>query len=176
MNREKIRTALIIALIAVGSLQCIGWVIGNKSIQGLGFMTAASPLPLVFTEVRGVETFAQDFSVTLTFDDDTKTNLDITPEVYSRLGGAYNRRNTYGVAFSYGPTFGIGKSLEEQKLDSGLQMTDSVIRYGFCDGGPLITSFAQKQSETELVRVTLHTRSRTAGSDSTWLRVVECKQ
>ncbi len=175
MNRERIRTSLIVALIAVGSLQCIGWAIGNKTIQGLGFMTAASPLPLVFTQVRGVETFAQDFATTLVFDDGQEIHLEITPKLYSQLGGAYNRRNTYGVAFSYGPTFAIGKSPQEQSQDQGLKMTDAIIRYGFCNDGPLRKSFAEELSTAKLLRITLHAHSRTAGRKSTWLRTVECK-
>ena len=48
---------------AIGLLQIIGFATGQKWLKGIGQITVASPLPVVFTEQKGCETFALDFSV-----------------------------------------------------------------------------------------------------------------
>lgn len=66
-------------------------------------VSASSPLPIVFTEVRGVETFTNDFFLSWKNDQGKMEQLKITPELYSKFKGPYNRRNIYGAAISYGP-------------------------------------------------------------------------
>jgi len=97
------RKGLYIAVIFIGFLQSIGYLTGLKPIRDLGIITSASPLPIVFTEVKGVETFASDFYVQWTNKNKQIEQLKITPAMYSMLKGPYNRRNIYGAAIAYGP-------------------------------------------------------------------------
>jgi hypothetical protein len=57
----------------------------------------------VFSDVDGLETFASEFTLHYRLADGRPASLRITPEVYGRLGGPYNRRNVYGAALSYAP-------------------------------------------------------------------------
>ena len=101
--------ALSIALIAVGSLQMIGYLTGSKALRGIGAASAASPLPKVFgtAPVAGesgveLETFSSQFTLLYELHGET-VEMPITPEIYSKVCGPYNRRNVYGAVLAYGP-------------------------------------------------------------------------
>jgi hypothetical protein len=115
-------------VLLVGSLQIIGYVFDISAIRKLGQVTAASPLPLVFSHFRGLETFSPRFEVLVTAPQSTPQQISITPENYAQLSGPYNRRNVYGVAFAFGAVL---------QDESERRLVDRVLTYGFCDGGPL---------------------------------------
>lgn len=115
------RKALYGIVIAVGFLRIAGWLLRSDAVKGLGAITAASPLPIVFTEVKGVETFASNVDVVYENSANSTVRLRITPAVYSRLSGPYNRRNVFGAAIAYGPV------MDEQ-------LWRSVLGYGLCSG------------------------------------------
>jgi hypothetical protein len=142
-----------IALLAIGSLQSVGLLLQSDAVRGLGAMTAASPLPLVFSSFRGVETFAADFSVTLTRRDGSRVTHALTPELYARLDGPYNRRNAYGAVLAYGPALTAPRERE---------LVASVIRHGLCRGGPLARRFGELGS---VERVSVLVRSKTASRE-----------
>ena len=83
-------------------------------------LSASSPLPIVFTEVKGVETFASDFYLSWKNEAAEQVELKITPALYSKFKGPYNRRNIYGAAISYGPVLPP-------------QMWQQVLTYGLCN-------------------------------------------
>jgi hypothetical protein len=113
------RKIVYLLIIALGLVQVLGYMLGNKTLRGLGMATCSSPLPIVFTEVKGVETFASDFFIQFTDDSGLKQRVQITPALYSTLKGPYNRRNIYGAAIAYGPVL---------KKD----LLESVLQYGLC--------------------------------------------
>lgn len=113
------RKVLYVLVISIGLIQTVGYILGNKTLRGLGMATCSSPLPIVFTEVKGVETFASDFFVQFTDDKGAQQRVQITPSMYSKLKGPYNRRNIYGAAIAYGPV--LNKDL-----------LASILNYGFC--------------------------------------------
>ena len=119
---EWLRNVACGVFILFGFTQIIGYGTGSKTLRGLGATFAASPLPLVFTRVKGVETFASYFDVHYRLEDGSEHKVRITRELYSRLGGAYNWRNVYGAAMAYGPVLPP-------------RIRDSVLRHGFCSGG-----------------------------------------
>ena len=151
-----IRKALYILVILIGGLQIIGWVSGIREIRSLGAAWCSSPLPIVFTEVKGVETFASDFTIRYTVND-TSFERRITPEVYSQLEGPYNRRNVYGAAISYGPVL-------PEKL------WRSVLKYGICDG--TLRSEINIPDRAENVNILIQTR--TANRYDTWVLNIDC--
>lgn len=111
---------LYLFVVSIGLLQIIGFVTKNKAIRGVGVAISSSPLPLVFTKVKDVETFSNQFFIDYTTKNNQRYSLKITPEVYSKIEGAYNRRNVYGAAFAYAPV-----------LDK--KLLDAVLSYAFCD-------------------------------------------
>ncbi len=98
----KCRSILAKALVGIGLLQALGYATGQAWLRHAGALTVASPLPLVFTEVRGVETFALNFELYYE-SDDVITNVPINSELYSKFKAPYNFRNVIGAAVSYGP-------------------------------------------------------------------------
>mgnify|MGYP001129739775 CR=1 FL=1 len=113
------RKYLYILVVFIGCVQIIGHVIGVKEVKAFGMLTSSSPLPIVFTEVKGVETFASDFYIEYLDENNKQVSKQITPEMYAKLKGPYNRRNVYGAAISYGPI-----------LDK--KILNPVLEYGIC--------------------------------------------
>lgn len=114
-----------IFLLVLGLLQMAGDVLSLEWLKGIGAATCASPAPKVFSSVRGLETFSTRCFIEWRDADGKEGSLEITPEVYSRIGGPYNRRNVYGAALSYGPV-----------LPEGLR--DPVMRFALCGEAPLL--------------------------------------
>ena len=150
------------ALVALGLLQAIGWAAGLDTLRGIGAMSAASPLPFVFSSFRGVETFAADFEIELVRESGTRTRHVITPELYSKLDGPYNRRNTYGAVLAYGPAL---DGPDEQRW------VRSVLEYGLCGEGPLARRFGEIEP---IVAVNVEVRSKTRGGAPPFRRDLPC--
>lgn len=145
------RKALHGIVIAIGFLRIAGWLFQSDTIIGLGAITAASPLPIVFTEVKGVETFASDVFVVFEDHADSTQHMRITPAVYSKLSGPYNRRNVFGAAIAYGPVMEV-------------DLWRSVLGYGLCTG--VLQREIGLPQEMRNTRFVL--RTRTAGRDNEW--------
>ena len=142
---------LYIVIVIVGLLQIIGFVVKNKTIRGVGIASTSAPLPLVFTKVKDVETFSNQFFIDYTTKNNQKLSLEITPEVYSKISGAYNRRNVYGAAFSYAPV-----------LDKNL--LNAILYYSFCDKN-LISEMGLPQDASDF---TVRIVSRTNSPQKVW--------
>ena len=146
------RYAAAAALLVLGSLQMIGYAAGSRALRGLGAASAVSPLPKVFSDVNGLETFASEFVLHYRRSDGARDSVRITPEVYGRLGGPYNRRNVYGAALSYAP-----------RLPEPLWT--AVYCYGMVPGGPLRRELGFRSDDTGF-SITIRTRTR--GRSDTW--------
>lgn len=128
MKRPERTEVLLAAVLVLGSLQMVGWATGLTAIQRLGQLTAASPLPLVFSSHQGWESFTPRFFIDVKYVDGQTEHVHVDPAVYTRLPGPYNRRNVYGAVMSFGPLLVEGKKRA---------MRDAVFHYAFCHGGPL---------------------------------------
>lgn len=144
-------------VVCVGLLQIIGFLSKNKTIRGLGVATTSAPLPLVFTKVKDVETFSNQFFIDYTSKKNQKLSLEITPEVYSKIKGAYNRRNVYGAAFSYAPI-----------LDK--KLLNAVLSYSFCEKNLLSEIGLPKDATDFTVRIV----SRTNSPKKVWKLKPDC--
>jgi hypothetical protein len=96
-----------VALLIIGLLQMTGDLLGLSWLKGLGAATAASPAPKVFSAVRGLETYSTHFFLEWTDRGGALHSLRLTPEIYARLAGPYNRRNVYGAVLAYGPVLAV---------------------------------------------------------------------
>ena len=139
-------------------MQMAGYVTGSVSLRGTGAATAASPLPKVFSDVDGLETFASEFTLRYREPDGTVIEMAITPELYGRLTGPYNRRNVYGAALSYAPRL-------------PRELWEPVFCYGLGPEGPLRKELGLG-AEASDVSVTIRTRTR--GRSDTWTLEPSC--
>jgi hypothetical protein len=121
-----------IFLVVLGLLQMTGDLLeryvhapAGRALKGLGAATTASPAPKVFSSVRGLETYSTRFFLEWTDHAGIAHSVQVTPELYGRLRGPYNRRNVYGAALAYGPV------LPET-------LRDPVMRYALCGDAPLL--------------------------------------
>jgi hypothetical protein len=149
-----------LALGVLGLFQIIGDVTGVKALKGLGAATAASPFPKVFSDVNGLETFASDFKVFYRLPDGGGRSLAITPELYRKLAGPYNRRNVYGAALAYAP-----------RLPQPLW--EAVFCYGMKRGGPLRRELGIPDDAMD-ISVVITTKTR--GRNDTWKLQPACAQ
>ena len=125
--KEKLLCAL---FLFIGLMQMGGDLTGLSVLKGIGAATGASPAPKVFSAVKGLETYSTRFFIDWTDQAGQSHTLEMTPEVYTRLKGPYNRRNIYGAALAYGPVLASDPRTEA--------MFDSVLRYSFCGSAPLL--------------------------------------
>lgn len=149
-----------ILLILVGFISIFGKLIGNEKMIGLGFISASSPLPLVFSQFRGVEGFALSYIIDYQVDGSWK-KLKISPEVYAQLAGPYNRRNVFGAAMAGAPML-TGK--KESRLIKRLH------KYSLCDG-PLAKELGIDKNSSRFI---VHIKSETLNDNRTWKVETHC--
>jgi hypothetical protein len=137
-----------------------GYLTGSATLRGLGAATAASPLPKVFSDVDGLETFASEFTFRYRSADGTMTETAISPELYGRLSGPYNRRNVYGAALSYAPRL-------------PRELWEPVYCYGLAPTGPLRSELGIGPDATN---ISVSIRTRTRGRSDVWTLESSCKQ
>ena len=117
-------------LLLLGLLQMVGDLADMPALKGIGAATCASPAPKVFSAVRGLETYSTRFYLEWSDRSGEGHALELTPALYSRLRGPYNRRNVYGAVLAYGPVL----STDERTRP----MFDAVARYALCGDAPLL--------------------------------------
>jgi len=157
-HRTRFRNWLAIALGLIGLFQIAGHLAGVKALKGIGAATAASPFPKVFSDVDGLETFASEFVLHFRLQSGEEQRLTITPELYQRLAGPYNRRNVYGAALSYAP-----------RMPESLW--SAVFCYGLNRSGPLRRELGLPEN-TEWIHVLIATKTR--GRNDTWVLDPPC--
>lgn len=101
----------LLALLALawGWTAMIGHMLQIPALKGLGLASAAAPYTKVFCQAedqsdgRKFETFAMEFRVHFKMENGTEQSMKITPEIYQKMKGPYQRRNVYGAVLAYGP-------------------------------------------------------------------------
>jgi hypothetical protein len=116
-------------LLALGLLQMAADAADLPLLKGLASATLASPAPRVFSAVRGLETYSTRFFIEWS-EGGAARSVELTPELYTRIAGPYNRRNVYGAALAYGPVM-VGDARTEPMLYA-------VMRRALCGDAPLL--------------------------------------
>jgi hypothetical protein len=117
-------------LLVLGSLGMIGNAIGSDALKGLAAMTCASPAPKVFSAVKGLETYSTEFRIEWIDHDGAPQSVLLTPELYARLTGPYQRRNVYGAVLAFGPVL-----VSDPRTKP---MWSSIMRHAACGERPLL--------------------------------------
>jgi hypothetical protein len=152
------RNWIAVAIGAIGCLQMVGYATGSTVMRGIGAATTIAPFTKVFSDVNGFEPFASEFTLHYRDADDRPVEKAITPELVSRFGGPYNRRNAYGAALSYAP-----------RLPAALWQPV------FCHGlvtGPLRDELGLTHATD--ISVTIHTKTR--GRQDVWTLEPRCTE
>ncbi len=152
MNRARGRDAAAIFILLLGLSQMAGDLLGNRALKGIGAASAIAPCPKVFCDVNGLEGFASTFTMQIETQSGDTREIEITPEIYARLRGPYNRRNTYGAAISFAP-----------KLPP--RLSQSVYNYGWSRNGPLRLELGLPN---DIRQVRTCARTQTRGRHDAW--------
>lgn len=132
-------------LLVIGLLQMAGDVLHLPALKGLGAATAISPAPKVFTVVRGMECYSTRFYLDWTDHRGIARELPLTPELYARVAGPYNRRNVYGAVLAGGPVLATDEMLAAMFRD--------VSRYALCGQAPLLRELGIDPSDVAALKV-----------------------
>jgi hypothetical protein len=127
-------------LVLLGLAQMTGDLLGWNALRGLMSATTASPAPKVFSAVDGFETYSTRFFVEWTDPTGTTRSLELTPEIYARVGGPYNRRNAYGAILAYGPILSTNPATSA--------LFESVARFALCGRSPLLAELGVEVGST----------------------------
>ncbi|HUS35265.1 MAG TPA: hypothetical protein VM680_07945 [Verrucomicrobiae bacterium] len=144
------RAAIAITILACSAM--IGDVINSLTLKGLGAAFSFAPFPKVFCDNQGLEGFASQFTILAQMPDGATQKIPLTPEMYAKMRGPYNRRNVYGAALSFGP-----------KLPE--PMWRSVFDYGLGDANRLATEFGLPRAATNFIVII---ETRTSGRTNAW--------
>ncbi len=131
-------------LAAVGFVAMLGHVSNQPVVQVLALATASSPAPKVFTSLDGWETFSARFAIEV----DGADAIEVTPQLYGRVRGPYNRRNVFGGVLAYGPV------LSKNPLTS--EMYREVAQRAACaeHGAPVLTELGVPTGRRVVLRYT----------------------
>ncbi len=131
MNKAAV-ALLVLGLLQMGGdlLERLGLGAAGRPLKGVGAATTASPAPKVFSAVRGLETYSTRFYLEWRDRAGQEHSLLLTPELYARLRGPYNRRNVYGAALAYGPVLATDERTQP--------MFRAVVHYALCGDAPLL--------------------------------------
>ncbi|MFT7507765.1 MAG: hypothetical protein ACI92I_000933 [Acidimicrobiales bacterium] len=142
-------------LIGVGLLAVLGHVLENRSLTALGYATAASPLPLPFTDAGGFqESFAHTYNITIK----TTAGKIVTFQPHDvSLSGPHKRKIPYlsSVVFS----------------SKNYPLVESILTYTFCGtDNPIRASFGIES----VAIIYIHVTSNTPGNPGSWSRIRLC--
>jgi len=154
---KKRHKTLYCFVLVIGMLQIIGYLTKMKTIRDLGAVTGSAPLPIVFTEVKGVEAYASDFYLQFKNEKGLLEEIKLTPEIYSKLKGPYNRRNVYGAAIAGAPI------LPET-------LWKPILTYGFCND--ILKNELQLPVNHDELSVKIITRTK--GRSDNWDLKIDC--
>ena len=143
----------------VGLLQIVGYSFQLDSIRGLGFLSVAAPLPIVFTDRGGnYEDFATEYEFHLSFESGIIKSFAFDRKAFAELSGPLDRRGVYSSALMYMP------------LQSP-EAWASVIRAAFCQRGAFTNLFALKEEPS---KIQLLIRTKTLGRERELSQETEC--
>lgn len=164
--RSKVQRSNMLALgvLALGSTAMLGELIKNPTLKGMALATGAAPYTKVFCAAKtrdgsqSFETFAADFILHYQTPEGGRQQVTITPEIYQKLSGPYQRRNVYGAVLAYGPA-----------MPEKMQL--ATLSYALQEPGKIPQELGLPEN-ADGIRVEMI--SRTQGSSNRWM--FQCKR
>lgn len=122
MNQASAKKANLLAIgIGLFALSAmLGDVLKVPVLKGVELASCAAPYTKVFGQAvtyedkKPFETFAAEFHLYYTTENE-EMHIVITPEVYQKLAGPYQRRNVYGAILAYGPA--LSEDIQKRTFD-----------------------------------------------------------
>ena len=136
-----------IVLVILGLAQMAGDLANLPPLKAIAAATGASPAPKVFSAVKGLETYSTRFYLEWDSGTGETQMVELTPEIYARLSGPYNRRNVYGAVLAYGPVLSSDPHTRP--------LFDSVAGYALCGDAPLLRELGIAPAEVRSSRIRL---------------------
>ena len=155
------------ALFALSLMQMAGWALGWEPLRQFGRISGASPLPLVFSAHDELETFSMQYTLVLNPNTENAQRLDLDRSAYGKLEGAYNRRNPYGAALSFGPLL----------AEKHPELLQSVLDYALCDPGTLLSEAGLPKTRHMMIEAkaqSARSPEATGGNRLPWRYEVHC--
>jgi len=155
--KTKTANILCLGILALGSSAMLGHILNIKPLKSIGLATGAAPYTKVFCQAkclesdRNYETFAADFSLSY-LTEKGKETVKITPDLYQKIEGPYNRRNVYGAVIAYGPALP-----ETMRL--------ATFKYALTEPGTVAKELGIPPGATDF-QITID--SKTKGSNNQW--------
>ena len=91
------------AVVLIGLLNMLGHLTGSATVSRIGFLSAASPLPLVFTNRGTYEDFAATYRLEIRCAAHGRHSVEVDKRHFARLAGPFDRRGAWASAFIYAP-------------------------------------------------------------------------
>jgi hypothetical protein len=149
-----VRNLAAAGLVIIGLAQMAGDLARLPPIKAIAAATGASPAPKVFSAVKGLETYSTRFFLEWIDPSSSAHSVELTPAVYARLRGPYNRRNVYGAVLAYGPVLLTDPNAKP--------MFDAVSRYALCGEAPLLKELGIEPNQVHgRLRIRLEPRTGT---------------
>ena len=136
-------------LVIWGTLNSFFFLVHYNGFREIGFVTASSPLPLVFSAFNGHETYSTGFNITVNYKNGTQIHSQLDAQLYDRMHGSYNRRNVYGAVFTHGPFF------DKENL---ITIRQNILFHAVCAPGVLVAEFGFP-GEVENMHVDVYARA-----------------
>lgn len=160
--------ARVLILLCIGFLQMSGDLTRSAPLKAFGAATGASPAPKVFSTVEGLETFSSNFYLDWRDSAGNFHELELTPEIYARIRGPYNRRNVFGAALAYGPVLQANPQTRD--------LFQSTMRYAACGEAPIVQELTERPIDSIYgVSFRLEPRENTRLSSARFVVAPECK-
>src|SRR5436190_1011346 len=105
-NKYYKRTYILsVILLMIGSLQIIGYIFRSQTIRGLGFVSGAAPLPIVFSNVKGVDGFDTQHSLIVSSTSGNVDTIALDKKLFSQFNGAFFLKESYSIFLAYSHLF-----------------------------------------------------------------------
>ncbi|MBY0414369.1 MAG: hypothetical protein K2Q18_09395, partial [Bdellovibrionales bacterium] len=123
-------------IVLLGLIRFFGDTFQISALDKIGFASGFSPLPLVFSDRKGVEDFAHVIDVTYQLKNGQTKEKIFNQEVFLNLKGPQTKSSIYAIGLAYSTRFPEA-------------LWGNTLRYGFCNVGPMAQAFNEKEEIQE---------------------------
>jgi hypothetical protein len=156
--RDVARNILNWGVVCIGFLQMSGWIFNFDQLETIGLLSGASPLPLVFNKVEGLEYWASKFHLQFKMNDGSIHRVQMTRDLFSKLEGPHVLHLAYALPVALSPV-------------TPPEFWKPPLSYGFCFPGKLTKLFG---FEKKIHSLFFEVISRTVGKERKWNYTVDC--